>query len=113
VLAAANVLWDYQSALLADLADGTAGTAWDSARTKRPLTPLSEEVASELSGLLQPQPELAAELKEVGRANLTLLLGRPCRTSLYIVGGCIGSTAAERQQVEVVAGGYMHGNAAW
>jgi len=65
ILSAVNTLLAHQEALLTDVAEGRLGAGWDPDRTSSPLVAPSEEILSELGPLLQPNPDLAAELSEV------------------------------------------------
>lgn len=70
---ACNVLLEYQAELLADLAAGTPGAAaWGPAPLAAHTQPLAApppEIQSELDSSLQPNPELAGELRKVGLAG--------------------------------------------
>ena len=72
---AAGLLWDYRAELLADLAAGTVGAAWDPERRcasaqqgERPplLSPPAAEAAAQLAACLpRASPQLVAQLEQV------------------------------------------------
>jgi hypothetical protein len=101
VVLAAHVLLENQQALVADLAAGTAGAAWDPQRTPQPLVPPGEEAASKLAGRLKPNPDLAAELEKVGAPSLSL----PLTLSLTLCARCVASLSPEQMAFAVQLSG--------